>query len=218
MLQVAGNASIAQSASVGGELNVGGALNIAGGKLTANVADGASAVGFTFNNTVTLATSGAKLISFQNNGTEKFYIDKDGNVGVVSGAAVGFQGSGNVENVVTKKFTCTAATTTGDLVIIDTGTAGRVTTTATANSPLVAGVVRTGVGAAATCEVAIEGIIQINVDTTAVAIGDLLVSSTTTGKATPNNTPGVGQVIGKALSSKTGGANGTVWVLLSSFK
>ena len=215
MLQVAGSANIAQAASIGGDLNLGGAFNVAGGKLTANVADGASAIGFTFNNTVSLATSGAKLVSFQNAGSEKFYIDKDGNVGVVSGMAVGFQGSGNVENVVTKKFTCTAATSTGDLVVIDTGTAGRVTTLGTANSPLVAGIVRTGVGAAATCEVAIEGIIQMNVDTAAVAIGDLIVSSGTAGRGTPNNTPAVGTVIGKALSAKAGGSNGTVWVRLS---
>lgn len=47
---------------------------------TSNVADGASAVGFTFNTTNSLATSGAKLFSFQNGGSEKVFIDKSGNI------------------------------------------------------------------------------------------------------------------------------------------
>lgn len=45
-----------------------------------DVADGASAVAFTFDTSNALSTSGAKLASWKNNGTEKAYIDKDGNL------------------------------------------------------------------------------------------------------------------------------------------
>ncbi|MBX4201600.1 hypothetical protein KW803_01735, partial [Candidatus Saccharibacteria bacterium] len=54
-------------------------------KIFSTIADGASAVGFIFN-TPSYTTSGAKLISAQNNGSEKFYVDKDGNVSIASGA------------------------------------------------------------------------------------------------------------------------------------
>jgi len=99
-------------------------------------------------------------------------------------------------------------------VIIDTVNAGQLTTTTTTDRPLVAGVVVTGVGVDTTCEVALTGVIQVNVDTVAVGIGDMIVSSATVGKGKTNNTPTVGTVLGKALSSKAGGSNGTVWILL----
>jgi hypothetical protein len=51
-----------------------------------SVADGAAAVAVTLNNSVTLATSGAKLLSIQNNGTEKSFFDKDGTLQILNGA------------------------------------------------------------------------------------------------------------------------------------
>jgi hypothetical protein len=45
---------------------------------TSGVPDGASAVSHIFNNTVTLANAGAKLLSIQNNTSEKAYIDYAG--------------------------------------------------------------------------------------------------------------------------------------------
>jgi hypothetical protein len=50
----------------------------AGTNLKGQAPDGASAVGVTLNNSVSLVTPGAKLLSVQNNGAEKAYIDKDG--------------------------------------------------------------------------------------------------------------------------------------------
>ncbi|HEY5962298.1 MAG TPA: hypothetical protein VIV60_37335, partial [Polyangiaceae bacterium] len=50
------------------------------------VADGASAVGVTLDNSVTLANATAKLVSVQNNGTEKLSIDF---AGVIQGSAAG---------------------------------------------------------------------------------------------------------------------------------
>ncbi len=48
-------------------------------KIFTTIPDGASAIGFTLN-TPSYTTSGAKLFSLQNNSTEKFYVDKDGNI------------------------------------------------------------------------------------------------------------------------------------------
>jgi hypothetical protein len=48
------------------------------------IADGASAVGFKLNTSNTFTSSGAKLLSVQNNGTERFAIDKNGHL--VSGS------------------------------------------------------------------------------------------------------------------------------------
>jgi hypothetical protein len=48
------------------------------GSLTPDVADGASAIGYTFDTLNTLSTTGAKIASFKNNTTEKVYITKDG--------------------------------------------------------------------------------------------------------------------------------------------
>lgn len=46
--------------------------------------DGATAVGVALDNGSALSTAGAKIASFRNNGTEKAYVDKDGNI--VSGS------------------------------------------------------------------------------------------------------------------------------------
>jgi hypothetical protein len=58
-----------------------------------NVSDGASAIAYTFSNKNTLSTAGAKLISVKNVGSEKFYIDKDGNVDIASGAEYRINGT-----------------------------------------------------------------------------------------------------------------------------
>jgi hypothetical protein len=184
-------------------------------RIFTTTADSGSAIGFYFN-TPAYTTAGAKLVSVRNNAVEQFFIDKDGNIGVVSGAALAFQGVGNAQNIVSKRFTCTAAVSANDLVIIDAINAGQVTTTTTANTPLVAGVVKSAVGAGAQCEVALGGVTQVNVDTGGVALGDMIVQSGTAGRGVVNNTPAAGTVIGKALSTKTAGSNGTVWVLLKS--
>ncbi len=71
-------------------LKTDGGLTISGG-LTANdiislVADSGSAVGFNFNTTNNLTTVGARLLALQNNGVDKFSVDKDGNLTLASGA------------------------------------------------------------------------------------------------------------------------------------
>jgi hypothetical protein len=55
-------------------------INTSSGILFSNIADGASAVGFTLNVNNTYSTNGAKLLSIQNNGTQKFAIDRNGHI------------------------------------------------------------------------------------------------------------------------------------------
>lgn len=64
------------------------AATLAAGVVTSNVADGASAVGHTLDTSNSLSTSGAKLLSLENAGSEKAYFDKDGGL-TVSGVASG---------------------------------------------------------------------------------------------------------------------------------
>ena len=61
-----------------GEVSVASGYSTGSGHLTSGVANDASAVGFSLNTAVSLSTTGAKLLSLQNNGVEKFAIDKDG--------------------------------------------------------------------------------------------------------------------------------------------
>ncbi len=67
----------------------------------------------------------------------------------------------------------------------------------------------TGVAGAAT----ISGDATVNVDSGAVAVGDQLVTSSTAGLATVDNNATTG-IIGIALSSKSGGSNGSVSVMV----
>ena len=50
------------------------------GVISSEVADGASAVAFSFNSENTLSTAGAKIVSIKNNGTEAFRVGKDSSV------------------------------------------------------------------------------------------------------------------------------------------
>jgi hypothetical protein len=56
-------------------------------KIFTTIPDGGSAIGFTLN-TPSYTTSGAKLLSLQNNGTPKLTVDKDGNVTITGGLAL----------------------------------------------------------------------------------------------------------------------------------
>jgi hypothetical protein len=70
--------------------------------LTPSVNDGATALPYIFDTKNALSTSGAKLLSIKNNGTEKFYIDKDGEA-YANGTHLGAIGytAENVANKVT---------------------------------------------------------------------------------------------------------------------
>lgn len=74
-------------------------------RIFTTIADGASAIGFTFN-TPSYTTAGAKLLSLQNNLVAKFSVDKDGNVTAAGGVAAGgdITTSGNVDIGSGKQF------------------------------------------------------------------------------------------------------------------
>ena len=66
--------------------------------ITSQVADGATAVAFTLNNTNALGTAGAKLLSLQNAGTEEVAIDKGGkiftnSIGAISASSLSLYGA-----------------------------------------------------------------------------------------------------------------------------
>lgn len=69
-------AGLADKVSKAGD-TLSGQLIVAGDGLGTSVADGGTAVGFKLN-TPSYTTGGAKLLSLQNNSTEKLFIDKDG--------------------------------------------------------------------------------------------------------------------------------------------
>lgn len=64
-------------------------LKIVSGYFKSEVANGASAVAFTLDSGSTYSTSGAKLLSVQNSGSETFFVDKDGELAANGGLATG---------------------------------------------------------------------------------------------------------------------------------
>jgi Ethanolamine utilization protein EutJ (predicted chaperonin) len=79
-IQQNGSVSFTANESLGGHfLTSVGQLQLSTGSVASSVADGGTAIGFTVNTSNSFATAGAKLVSIQNAGAEKFYIDKDGN-------------------------------------------------------------------------------------------------------------------------------------------
>lgn len=84
-----------------------GTSGTAGFKVYGNVADGASAVGVVIDNTTSLTTLGAKIVSVRNNGTEKLSVDKDGNLLLAS----------HLSCTMAAGTTCTVTVPTGSLCI-----------------------------------------------------------------------------------------------------
>lgn len=77
-LDVTGQARVTTQLGVGTTPNSSYDVNLGLGKLTSNVADGASAIGFILNTTNTFSTAGANLLQLQNATTAKYTIDKGG--------------------------------------------------------------------------------------------------------------------------------------------
>ncbi|TRZ50089.1 hypothetical protein D4S03_07305, partial [bacterium] len=168
-----------------------GNIVINGGALTSNVVDSASAIGFTFNTENNLLTQGSKLLSVKNFGTEKFYIDKDGNL-YTSGSIMSGNGMGIL---MTNKSGTTVAK--NSLVVLDSANNSAFTTTTTPYSKAVFGVI-TGVGLGANdthgavgdcdaldvCMVMTAGEVDVTVKNASTAVkGDYLFTSDTAGSA-----------------------------------
>ncbi|KKU32270.1 MAG: hypothetical protein UX47_C0015G0005 [Candidatus Collierbacteria bacterium GW2011_GWA2_46_26] len=160
------------------------------GSVTSSVVDSSTAMGFTLN-TTSLTTQGAKLLSLQNAGTEKFYIDKDGNL-----YAAGTILSGNgTSMLLTNKSGGIVASKA--IVVLDTSNNTSFTTTTTPYSKAGFGVV-VGVGLGVTndadgdgvcdandiCMVAYAGSVNVTVkNATTAAKGEYLFTSDTAGSA-----------------------------------
>jgi hypothetical protein len=125
------------------------------GSITSNAANGATAVGFTLNTSNTLSTQGSKLVSVLNNSTEKFYIDKDGNV-YASGTILSGNGAGHL---LTNKSGGIVANRA--LVVIDTANNSSFTTTTTSYAVMGYGVV-TGVGLGVSNDADGDGVCDAN--------------------------------------------------------
>lgn len=112
-------------------------------------------------------------------------------------------------------FVSDAAIAIGDVLILSTGTAGRVGPTTTANSPNVIGVALTSTSAAGQAvEVALVGsVISVNKTNPALTAGNLVATSTTSGKvavATSTNAAVLGKAIQSVLINTT-----TVFILIT---
>jgi N-acetylneuraminic acid mutarotase len=99
-------------------------LDTTTGTIFSNIADGASAVGFTLNGANTYSTTGAKLLSVQNGGSERFAIDKDGNVKlyghIISGGTTP-SASADFDNVGAGGDCIVSGNDTAGIITIDTG-------------------------------------------------------------------------------------------------
>ena len=88
-----------------------------------SVVDGASAVGYTFDTKNALSTSGAKLMSVKNSGTEKFYIDKDGEA-YANGVHLTSGGGGSLTSITAGNGLTGGTITTSGTISVDTLTTG----------------------------------------------------------------------------------------------
>lgn len=181
---------------------------------------GATAVSGDLNISGTLTTenltvTGTATIRTLNVGTMKA-----GSIDVAGTAAIGgdlaFQGAGQKQNAITKQFVAAKAIAAGDIVVIDTGHEGWVTTTTVKDDTRVVGVAVTATGQAGdTITIAIGGTVQIR---TALGVslqaGDLLSTSIQPGAAGKAEAPVPGAVAGKALG-KPEGDGGLVWAIVT---
>jgi hypothetical protein len=132
-----------------------------------------------------------------------------------SSGDISFTSTSAIAGAITKTFiTDTNGVNQFDVVIMST--IPDIETTTTARDSKVFGVSQSTIAAGGTgnAKVVTSGNYRVNVDTLAVAIGDQLVTSTTPGRATVDNNATTG-IIGRALSSKSAGANGTVSVYVN---
>ena len=101
-----------------------------------------------------------------------------GSVSATTGVVL--NATGNSNSTITKSTVVTAAVTANDVVVINTASAGQVTTTAVGGSTGVFGIATQTLSAGQTQNIVIGGIYQVTADVSAVAIGDQLITSSTT--------------------------------------
>lgn len=141
----------------------------------------------------------------------------------VTGVSLSVSGSAQADNLVVsggdtssgilKNYTTgTGGVSAGDVVVLaDDGGTSRVIDTTTAHDPRVMGVASATAASGLTEPVVIGGNTQVTADAGAVAIGDQLVTSTTSGQVTVDNNATTG-ILGLATTAKAAGSSGLVGV------
>ncbi|MEE8597905.1 MAG: hypothetical protein V3S69_00005, partial [Dehalococcoidales bacterium] len=162
------------------------------GSVLSATADSASAIAYTLDTDNALSTVGSKLLSVKNNGTEKMYLDKDGNL-YVSGNII--SGSGSYTLLATNKSGGTVATKS--IVVIDESNNSAFTTTTTPYTTGAFGVV-VGVGLGVSndangdgicdaddiCVIAVNGEVEVTtINASTANKGDYVFTSDTAGSA-----------------------------------
>jgi hypothetical protein len=94
------------------------------------------------------------------------------------GAQITLGATGNANSTIRKTMVVNGTVNANDLVEIDTANAGQVKQ-AGASSTKVFGIASSAVGSGASQDIVVYGIYQVNADTAAVSIGDLMVTSAT---------------------------------------
>jgi hypothetical protein len=208
------------SVSIGTSSATGVTLGKSGSTFTVNSAA-------TINNTAYVNTNSSTALKVEQNGTHNNVLVVDtasGAVGInktpgiqldvggTSGATNGFlinTGSASNGFLAHQATVGAAGVSIHDVVILDSSVLASDTTTA--RDPRVYGVAEATGTSGNGVNVTIAGNDTVNADTVAVNIGDQLVTSTTSGKVTVDNSATTG-ILGIALSSKAGGSSGTVSV------
>jgi len=141
-------------------------------------------------------------------------INSDGRVTSVQGFQIDTNAS-NAGTILKKVPVGSGGVSTGDPVIIvnNSGTA-KIQDTSTARDSRIYGVANTTTSSGSDGYVVLAGNINVNADSGAVNIGDQLVTSTTSGQATVDNSATTG-IIGIALGNKAGGSAGVVPVAVN---
>lgn len=143
-----------------------------------------------------------------------FGISSTGNIssqGNLSGVNLTLNSTAADGGYITKRMVAGGTIAAGDVVVYNNSY--NAVTTTNARDPRVVGVAINGGIATNGISVAIAGNALVNVDTSAVAVGDQLVASTTSGRATVDNNATTG-IIGYAMTAKAAGSNGQVGVYL----
>jgi hypothetical protein len=166
----------------------------------------------------TNGTPTGNLFALKTNGNSQLSVDINGNI--TSNGNLIFASTGNAAGTIRKNMIVSSTVTAGDLVVIDTANAGKVTTTTTADHTKVFGVATTTNGSTNVAQdIVISGIYQVRitpVDGVAgnnVAVGDIITTSTTAGRGKVNNSAPSAAVLGRALS--TDDTSSMVWVYIT---
>jgi hypothetical protein len=190
-----------------------GTLGAASAVLRGAVADGATAVGVVLDNSVTLATVTAKLVSLRNNGVEKAYFDRAGFLSVpgLIGSPVA---RSNLPAVGQQVSASSALFSTTSAALVDvTNLSVTITTT---GRPVVLALQSDGSGSDSSLQVPNGQSAIVRILRDASVVGDWMVSNqgTTFAHALPGvvalNAPAAGTYTYKVQASVTGGA--TLWV------